>query len=94
MTAAQTAGTGNAVGLEPWQRGGERFYSRNMGAVGAGASDKLGAAVKQERNVTALDRGRDRLGAIGQAALIGVGKPQQNSRDVAGSERVVESAYE
>ena len=73
MTAAQAAGAGDTVGLECWQCGSERFDSRDVGAVGAGATDHLGAAFEQERDIAALHGGCDRLGAFGQAAFIGVG---------------------
>ena len=38
--------------------------------------------------------GRDRLGAFGQAAFIGVGKAQQNGGDVTGIERGIKRADE
>ena len=64
MTAAQTAGAGDAVGLEPADRGGERRDAGEMGAVGAGAGDEFGMAVEEERNIAALNDGGDVLARL------------------------------
>ena len=82
MTAAQAAGAGNAIGFEAWQRRGERLDAGQMGAVGADPADDLGAAVEQERNVAALHHGGNRLGAVDEAALVGVGEAEQYGGDV------------
>ena len=87
MTAAQAAGAGNAVGLERADGAGERLYPGEMGAVGAGTDGKLGMAVEQDRNVAALNGGRDRFGAVGQRALVALLEAKQNCGDVAGVQR-------
>ena len=58
-----------------------------MRAVGAGAADDVGAAVEQERDVAALHRGGDRLGAVDQRALVGIFETQQHGGDIAGGKR-------
>jgi hypothetical protein len=57
-----------------------------------GAADNFGTVIEQQRDVAALHGGRNRFGAIDQAALVGVGKPQQNGRDIAGAKRRIEIA--
>ena len=47
MTAAQAAGAGDAVGLEAWQRRGERLDAGEMRAIGADPADDLDAAVEE-----------------------------------------------
>ena len=82
VAAAQSAGAGDAVGFQAWQRRGERLDAAQMGAVGADPADDLDAAVEQKRNVAALDRRRHRLGAVDERALVGVGEAQQDGGDV------------
>ena len=94
MTAAQAAGAGDAVGLEAWQRRGERLDAGEMRAIGADPPDDLDAAVEQQRNVAALHRSRNRLGAVDEGALVGVGEAQQDGGDVGGGEDGVEFARE
>jgi hypothetical protein len=94
MTAAQATGAGDAVRLERRQRRGEGFDASQMGAIGAGAADDLGAAVNQKRDVAALHGGGDSFGAIDEAAFVGAGEAKQHGGDVGGIERGVEVAGE
>ena len=82
MTAAQAAGAGDAVGFQAWQRRGERLDAAQMRAVGADPADDLDAAVEQKRNVAALHCGGNRLGAVDERALVGVGETEEHGGDV------------
>ena len=57
-----------------------------MRAVGAGARDQIGMAVDQQRRAFVLHDRAQRLGAVDQRALVGVGKAQQHGGDVAGGQ--------
>ena len=63
-----------------------------MGAVGAGADRDLGMAVEQERDIAALNDGRDGFGAVDQRALVACLEAKQNGGDVAGVQRRAEVA--
>ena len=51
-------------------------------------------AVEEERRALALDRGRQRLGAIDPAALVRRRQPQQHGGDVGCAERIGEPFHE
>ena len=87
MTAVQAARAGNAIGFQRRQRRGEGLNSGHMSAIGIGAPDDVGAVIEQQRDVATMDGGRHCFGAIDQAALVGVGKPQQHGRNIAGAQR-------
>ncbi len=61
MTAAQAPYAGDAVGLERGKRALQGLYSGKMRAVGPGAPHDVGASVKQQRDVAALDHCPDRF---------------------------------
>src|ERR1700728_903773 len=92
MTAVQPAGAGDAIGPEDIEGGGERVGAGEVRAIGAGAGRDLRMAVEEERNVAALDHGRDRFGAGYQRALVALLEAKENGGDVAGCERRVEAA--
>jgi hypothetical protein len=58
-----------------------------MGAVGAGAHGEFGVAIEQDRDIAPLNSSCDRLGAVGQRALVAFLEAEQNCGDVAGVER-------
>jgi hypothetical protein len=58
-----------------------------MGAIGAAAGGDLRMAVEEERNIAALNHGRDRFGVFDKRALVGRLKAKKNGGDVAGFQR-------
>ena len=57
-------------GFEQRQRRGEGLDAENMRAIGAGARGKLRMAVEDQCDIAPLHRGRDRLDAGEQRALV------------------------
>ena len=82
VAGVEPAGAGDVLRLEPRHRLLERFDIAEMGAVGAGAGDDVVAVGENERHVAALDRRRDLLDEVDEAALVGIGEPQQHGGDI------------
>ena len=72
VAGTQTARAGDVLRLEPRDRLLERLDIAQMGAVGAGAGDDVVAVGEEQRHVAALDRRRDLLDEVDEAALVGV----------------------
>jgi hypothetical protein len=84
MAAEQSAGAGDALGLESAEGAGQGVDAGEMGAVGAGAGRDFRMAVDEQRDIAALNDGRDRLGAVDQRAFVVGCEAKQHRGDVAG----------
>ncbi len=85
MTRRQSATAGDAVGLERACRILERCDAGQMRAVGAAARNDAGMSVEDQRRVEILHRGRERLDAIGQRAVVVMRQAQQHGCDIGGN---------
>ncbi len=82
VAGVEPARAGDVLRLEPRHRLLERLDIAEMGAVGAGSGDDVVAVGEDQRHVAALDRGRDLLDEVDEAALVGTGEPQQHGGDI------------
>ena len=86
MTAAQTAGAGDAIGLKQRNRGGKRLDARKMRAIGARARRNLGVAIDEECDIATLHQRGRRFDAVDQGALVALGQPHKHRGDIGGSQ--------
>lgn len=90
MTAEKAAGAGNTVRFQERERGDKGLYSGDVGAVGACARRNLGMALDEQCDITTLDNGGDRLGALDLRALVAIREPQQHGGDIARDQSLID----
>src|SRR6185437_10317015 len=69
----QSAGAGNALRLEGYERSGESVDAGKMRSIGVRARNELDASIEDQRGVLGLHNRRERLDAVGERAFAGEG---------------------